>query len=279
MLTSEDLRLIQKIHLQLGKKVDSPFSGEYRSAFRGQGMEFEDVRLYVPGDDVRRIDWNVTARTGMTHVKEFREEREMNLMIVADVSASMRFGRRERDKRKMMAYLVGALSFAALRSGDRVGLLKFASGVEEFIPPRKGRGHAWSLIQNIFMEPAQGLTSNLDSALEHLQNFLKRKTTICIISDFWVDATQRLKILSHKHAVHGFLIHDPLEGGVATSGLVEVRDAESGKQMLVDCAAFSPTKSMEQRLSSLRTDRMRVSSVSTEEDPILALLRHFRLQG
>ena len=100
MLTAEDLRLIQKIHLQLGKRVDSPFSGEYRSAFRGQGMEFEDVRPYIPGDDVRRIDWNVTARTGVTHVKEFREEREMNLMIVADVSASMRFGSRERDKKK-----------------------------------------------------------------------------------------------------------------------------------------------------------------------------------
>ena len=279
MLTAEDLRLIQKIHLQLGRRVDSPFSGEYRSAFRGQGMEFEDVRLYIPGDDVRRIDWNVTARTGVTHVKEFREERELNLMIVADVSASMRFGRRERDKRKMMAYLVGALSFAALRSGDRVGLLKFAGGVEEFIPPRKGRGHAWSLIQNIFTEPSEGQASNLDMALEHLQHFLKRKTTICLISDFWVGATQRLKVLSHKHFVHGFLIHDPLEGGIEAQGLIEVRDAESGKQVLVDSAAFFAKKTIAERLKVLRAQRLRVSAISTADDPIFALLRHFRLQG
>ena len=279
MLTSEDLRLIQRIHLQLGRRVDSPFSGEYRSAFRGQGMEFEDVRPYIPGDDVRRIDWNVTARTGSTHIKEFREEREMNLMIVADVSASMRFGRREQDKRKMMAYLVGALSFAALRSGDRVGLLKFASGVEEFIPPRKGRGHAWSLIQNIFMEPAQGPASNLDLALEHLQYFLKRKTTICLISDFWVGATDKLKVLSHKHFVHGFLIHDPLERGIEKQGLIEVRDAESGKQMLIDSSAFFAKKTIEERVADLRAYRLRMSAISTEDDPILALLRHFRLQG
>jgi len=279
MLTAEDLRLIQKIHLKLGKRVDSPFSGEYRSAFRGQGMEFEDVRPYIPGDDVRRIDWNVTARTGVTHGKEFREEREMNLMIVADVSASMRFGRRERDKKKMMAYLVGALSFAALRSGDRVGLLKFAAGVEEFIPPRKGRGHVWSLIRNIFMEPAQGKSSNLNAALEHLQHFLKRKTTICVISDFWVGATESLKILSQRHSVHGFLMYDPLESGIKTKGLVEVQDAESGRQILVDGAAFFAQKTLEQRISELRAHRLRMSSVSTKEDPILALLRHFRLQG
>jgi len=147
LLTSDDLLQIRRLQLQLDRKVDSPFAGEYRSAFRGRGMEFEEVRPYVPGDDVRHIDWNVTARTGSPFIKEFREERELTLMVVMDVSGSVRFGSGGRDgrtdKRLQIARLAGALAYAAVRNGDRVGLVAFSDRVEQFLPPRKTRGYAW----------------------------------------------------------------------------------------------------------------------------------------
>ena len=171
MLTPEELRQIRRLHVQLARRVDSPLAGEYRSAFRGQGMEFEEVRPYLPGDDVRHIDWNVTARANAPFIKEFREERELTLVLVLDVSGSMLFGGGgldgRTDKRLQVARLAGALAFAAIRNRDRVGLLSFSDGVERYLPPRKSRGHAWAVIQAAF-EEVGGKQTGLTLSLIHI---------------------------------------------------------------------------------------------------------------
>lgn len=279
MLTSEDLQLIRQIHLRLGRKVDAPFAGAYRSTFRGQGMEFEDVRMYIPGDDVRQIDWNVTARLGIPHIKQYREEREMQLMLVADVSASMRFGQKHREKKKSMATVVGALAFAALRSGDRVGMLTFSDGVEQFCPPKKGRDHVWSLMRNIFADPAQGKGSNIEDALKHLDRYCTRKLTLCMVSDFLFPPCAQISVLAQKHRMHAFVIHDPLEEDFPEVGLVDIRDAESDVHRLIDTRGWKSGARAELRVQQLQKQGVHVSSLSTHEDPVDVVLRHVHRFG
>ena len=279
MLTPEDLQLIRNIHLRLGRKVDAPFAGEYRSTFRGQGMEFEDVRLYIPGDDVRQIDWNVTARLGVPHIKQYREEREMQLMLVADVSASMNFGQKNREKKKSMATVVGALAFAALRSGDRVGMLTFSDGVEQFCTPKKGRGHVWSLMRNIFAHSTKGKASTIEDALIHLDKYCTRKMTLCMVSDFLFPPCPRISVLSQKHNMHAFVIHDPLEEQFPNAGLVDIRDAESGEHRLLDTRVWKNHARVDHRVQQLQKQGVHVSALSTHDDPVDVVLGHFHRFG
>ncbi len=279
MISPEDLQLIRSIHLRLGRRVDSPFAGEYKSAFRGQGMEFEDVRVYIPGDDVRQIDWNVTARLGIPHIKQYREEREMQLMLVADVSASMNFGTEPYDKKKSMAMVVGALSFAALRSGDRVGMLTFANGVEKFRAPKKGNGHVWSIIRDIFAHPVQGKGSTIEDALKHLNRYCTRKMTLCMVSDFLFPPCARISVLAQKHTMHAFVIHDPMEESFPNAGLVDICDAESDQHRLIDTRVWRSQTNVEHRVQQLRKQGVHVSALSTKDDPIEVILKHFHQFG
>ena len=282
MLTADELRQIRRLYLQAGRRVDSPFAGEYRSAFRGQGMEFEEVRPYVPGDDVRHIDWNVTARAGAPFIKEFREERELTLQIVLDVSASVAFGSGgldgRTDKRLLLARLAGALAFAGIRNGDRVGLLTFSDRVEHHLPPRKSRGHAWAVIRAAFDQVAEGHGTDLGGALEHLGRTLKRRAVVCIVSDFLAAGPydRQLGILGRRHRVNAFVVHDPLEAQLPPVGLVEVEDAESGRRRLVDARSLHTPEPVEQRLVRLRRAGARATAVSTRSDPFQALITHFR---
>ncbi len=282
MLTPDELRQLRRLHIQAGRRVDSPFGGEYRSAFRGQGMEFEEVRPYVPGDDVRHIDWNVTARTGSPHIKEFREERELTLQLVLDVSGSVGFGSGgvdgRTDKRLQVARVAGALAFAAVRNGDRVGLMTFSDRVERFLPPRKSRGHAWAVLRAAFERDAQGRGTDLAGALEQLGSTLRRRAVVCVVSDFISDTpyARELAILARRHRVSGFLVHDPLEQAMPSLGLVEVEDAETGRRRLVDAGALRPRQTIQARLKTIRRSGVHVSAITTAEDPFIHLLRHFR---
>ncbi|MEC7947867.1 MAG: DUF58 domain-containing protein [Myxococcota bacterium] len=282
MLTPSELQQIQRLHLQLKRRVDSPFAGEYRSAFRGQGMEFEEVRPYVPGDDVRHIDWNVTARTGEPFVKVFREERELTLMLVLDRSGSLRTGTggpdERTDKGLQAARLAGALAWAAVRNGDRVGMLSFTDRVEDFLPPRKTRGHAGSVLRAAFDEPPARRGTNIAGALEHLGRVLNRRAVICVLSDFLcpVPFQQPLSVLSHRHQVNCFLVHDPLEAAMPAVGLIEVEDAETGRTRLLDSRTVRAKTPVSQRLQRLRASGAWASPVSTIEDPFHQLLAHFR---
>ena len=286
MLTPEDLRQIRRLHVQLGRRVDSPFAGDYRSAFRGRGMEFEEVRPYFPGDDVRHIDWNVTARTDVPHIKEFREERELTLMLVVDVSASMRFGSGgadgRTDKRLQVARIAGALAFAAVRNSDRVGLLSFAGGVEHHLPPRKKRGHAWAILRAAFEDAAgTGPETDLAGALERLGRALHRRTVVCILSDFIAPAAylRELELLSRRHDGSAFLVTDPLEEALPPVGLIELADAADGARRLIDTSAVRPRAPVAERIAALRRAGARVRHIPTTEDPVLALHQHFQYVG
>ena len=282
MLTPDELKQLKRLHIQAGRRVDSPFAGEYRSAFRGQGMEFEEVRPYVPGDDIRHIDWNVTARMNVPHVKEFREERELCLQLVMDVSGSVAFGGGGQDgrtdKRLQIARLAGALAYAAIRNGDQVGLLSFTDKVEAFLPPRKSRGHAWAVMRAAFERSEKGQKTDLSGALEEVGKHLRRRSVLCVLSDFISDSPyeRELSILSRRHRVNAFLVHDPMEMRMPSVGLVEMEDAETGRRVLVDSSNVSGRTSVESRTRSLRKLGIRASAVSTEQDPYQHLLQHFR---
>ena len=282
MLTPEELRQIQRLSLQLKRRVDSPFAGEYRSAFRGQGMEFEEVRAYVPGDDIRHIDWNVTARTGQPFIKVFREERELTVMLVMDVSASMRFGTGGKDgrtdKRLQTARLAGAMAYAAIRNQDKVGLATFTDRVERLVPPRKSRGHAWGVIRAAFEGDAQRHGTALSEVLEQTGRILRRRSVVVVLSDFLgpQDWRRPLAVLARKHQVSAFLIHDPLEERMPQVGLVELEDAETGERRLVDTRKLRSVRPVAARLADLRRSGARARAVGTDEDPFRQLLLHFR---
>jgi uncharacterized protein (DUF58 family) len=234
MLTADELRQIRRLHLQASRKVSSPFSGEYRSAFRGQGMEFEEVRPYLPGNDVRRIDWNVTARTGQPFIKEFREERQLTLMLVLDLSASTLFGSGGRDgrttKRLQIARLAGALAFAAIRTGDRVGMITFTDRVDSYLPPRRSRGHVWAMCAAFEHTGRAHRRTDLRSVFEGVAGLVKRRSVVCIASDFLSEAPfdRELAILAAPQHER-FLVHDPLERAVPPVGARRIEDAETGR--------------------------------------------------
>lgn len=288
MLTAEELRQIRRLHVQAGRAVDSPFAGEYRSAFKGRGMEFEEVRPYVPGDDVRHIDWNVTARTGQPFVKEFREERELVMLLVVDVSGSVHFGSGgrdgETDKRRQLARVAGALAFAGIRNGDKVGLLTFSDRVERFVPPRKSRGHAWSIIKAVFEDRPVGRGTDLPLALEHAARMLKRRAVVCVLSDFLSDpgrpdAAGPLRHLAWRHRLHCFVVHDPLEARLPPVGLVELVDAETGRPRLVDAGRARLGPPVPERLRALQRAGARACEIPVDQDAFHRLVVHFRQHG
>jgi uncharacterized protein (DUF58 family) len=281
-LTPEELRQIQRLHVQAGRRVDSLLAGDYRSAFKGTGMEFDEVRPYVEGDDVRRIDWNVTARSGEPFLKTFREERELTLLLVLDVSGSVRFGGGGRDgltdKRLQLARAAGGLAYAALRSGDRVGLLTFSDRVEHFLPPRKSRGHAWACIRAAFETwPATGQT-DLGAAVSYVSKVMRRRAVVVVLSDFVSPRpfADGLAALQRRHKVHALLVHDPMEHAMPDVGMVTVYDAETGAMRLVDARRFAALPSVDARLADLRRTGVRASAISTQEDAFLRLQQHFR---
>lgn len=282
MLTVDELRQIRRLQVQIGRRVDSLVAGEYRSAFKGSGMEFEEVRTYSPGDDVRRIDWNVTARSGEPFVKLFREERELTLLLVLDVSGSIHFGSGGRDgrtdKRLQLARAAGGLAYAAIRSNDKVGLLTFTHRPEHVVPPRKSRGHGWQVIRAAFEATAAERGTALGPALQYAAKLLKRRSVVVILSDFLTEDpyADALGALVARHRVHGLLVHDPREAALPKLGLVTLQDAETGRTRTVDAATLVARAPVEHRLAELRRHGVRASAIGTDDDAFLKLIQHFR---
>jgi len=284
-LTPEELRELRRLHISAGRRVDSLFAGEYRSAVRGKGMEFEEVREYVPGDDVRHIDWNVTARTTEPHVKVFREERQTTVLLVIDLSGSVRVGSGGRDgrtsRRLQIARIAGGLAYASIRNQDRVGLVSFTDHVETYLPPRKNRGHVWAVIRAAFATAGTQRGTNLADALQFVQSVQRRRAVIVVVSDFLDDGEflQRLGPLARRHQLHAVVVHGPFDEAFPAIGLTEVVDAETGQRMLVDGAAFLARQSLDERTKQLRRRGAKVATISTEEDPYAALMSHFHREG
>lgn len=248
----EDAASVRKLEVMTRRIVNDVMAGEYHSVFRGQGMDFSEVREYQPGDDIRTIDWNVTARTGAPHVKRYVEERELTVMFVVDVSGSTLFGSHARRKRPYAALVTAVLAFSAIRNNDRVGLMLFSDRVEKYIQPRKGRAHGLRVITDLLHEP-EGRGTDIVGALEMLNRLQRRRAVVFLISDFQQDGLQRaLAVTNKRHDVIAISITDPREITLPDVGLIELEDAETGRHVLVDTSSPRVRRRIEEGLQMRR---------------------------
>ena len=281
---AELLKKVRKIEIKTKGLSRQLFSGGYHSAFKGRGMSFSEVRQYQYGDDVRNIDWNVTARTGEPHVKIFEEERELTLMLLVDTSASSFFGSRELSRQELLTEVCAVLAFSAIANNDKVGVLFFAEEVELFIPPKKGRQHILRIIRELVAhKPAKGKTK-VGLALEHVQHMMKKRCVCFILSDFLApDFSTQLRVLSRRHDVVGVHCRDVRERELPNVGLLNIRDAESGEAMWVDTTdpdfRKNYTAQFDKRLEGMKQLFSRSGadflSLSTSEPYANSLMRFF----
>jgi uncharacterized protein (DUF58 family) len=231
----EILRKIRRLELRTRRLVESSFAGQYQSVFKGRGMNFEEVRPYTPGDEIRAIDWNVTARTGEPYIKKFTEEREMTVMIVLDVSASGDFGSVRESKREMAAEVASILAFSAIHNNDKVGLLLFSDRVELFIPPKKGRLHILRLIREMLFFSPKGRGTDLAGALEYMNKVITRRAVVFVISDFLAgDFSRPLTVSARRHDMVALTVVDPTEEALPDVGVILLEDPETGEQIEID---------------------------------------------
>jgi uncharacterized protein (DUF58 family) len=240
MDTKELLKKVRKIEIKTRRLSDAVFGGEYHSAFKGRGMTFSEVRQYQFGDDVRNIDWNVTARYSEPYIKVFEEERELTLMLVADISGSTLFGTQEQMKKEIITELCATLAFSAMQNNDKVGLLLFSDQVELYIPPKKGKFHILRIIRELLEFKAKGKDTDVAGALKFLAGVLKKKAIVFVMSDFMsTDYKKTLQIAGRKHDVTGIRVYDQREAEMPKMGLVPFKDQETGKSLLVNTSSRS----------------------------------------
>lgn len=288
MIPKETLRKIRRIQIRTRHMVSDVFSGHYHSVFKGQGMEFHEVREYVPSDDVRAIDWNVTARMGHPFIKKYIEEREMTVMLMVDISASHAFGSSSQLKKDLAAELTAVLAFSAVQNNDRVGLILFAEDVEHYIAPHKGVSHVLRLVRDVlYFEPATRGT-RLKPALDFLNHVAPRRVVTFLISDFIFNEPLKkpLSITSRRHDLVSVLISDKREQVWPRAGLIEWEDAETGHRFLVDTSdqrvrrEFARTQGERRRdtLALLRKSGIDAIEVFAGEEYDKALMRFFRMR-
>ena len=287
MIPKEILQKIQKIHIRTSYLVNDMFAGEYESAFRGRGMEFEEVREYTPGDDIRDIDWNVTARMGHPYIKLYREERELTIMLLVDVSSSGLFGTVTQLKNELAAELASVLAFAAIKSNDKVGLVIFSDHVEKYIPPKKGRSHVWRVIKEVLEHQPRSTGTDIGAALNYLNTVCRRRAVVFLISDFIARGYETaLRVTNKKHDVIAINITDPRERELPGVGMVALEDAETGETLLVDTTDEQVRKAyrllteekFEQRLSTFKAAHIDYIDIRTDTPYIDTLLKFFRMR-
>ncbi|MBM3241428.1 DUF58 domain-containing protein [Candidatus Poribacteria bacterium] len=231
----EILKEVRRIEILTSNLVNNVFAGEYESAFKGRGMDFDEVREYQPGDDIRMIDWNVTARAGQMYVKKFVEERELTVMLLVDASSSLNFGTAQRTKSTIATYICALLAFSAIKNNDKVGLVIFTNRIECSIPPKKGRKHVLALIRDLLYFQPQNRRTDLNCALEYLSRAIKRRSVVFLISDFHTQGYESaLRIASKRHDLIAVNIIDERELEFPDVGLIELEDAETGARIIVD---------------------------------------------
>lgn len=235
MIPEDVLRKIQGFHFKTRHLASDLFAGQYESAFKGRGMEFSEVRAYQPGDDIRTIDWNVSARFGQPFVKVFHEERELTVILLLDLSGSHLFGTRRKFKRELLAEVAGMLAFLAIRTNDKVGAVLFSSRMEKYVPPKKGAAHVWRLIKEIFTFQPSDLGTCIEAALTYLNRVVKRHAIVFLISDCQDHGFEKsIRLTARKHDLTIIRIVDPAEKDLPDVGLVTLRDPESGQALLVN---------------------------------------------
>jgi uncharacterized protein (DUF58 family) len=287
MFPTETFRQVRRIHIRTRRLVDGVLAGEYHSVFKGRGMEFAEVREYVPGDDVRTIDWNVTARMGQPFVKQYVEERELTVMLLVDLSASGQFGSGTRFKSEIATELCAVLALSAIRNNDTVGLILFTDRIERFIPPRKGRNRALRVIREMLVFEPQGRRTDLGHALEYLHKVCRRRSVTFLISDFLASGYERqLRLVHKRHDLIPICIADPRESELPNVGLITLRDLETGDYALIDTGSAAVRRAYRERRAAAALVRQRlfrslgvdVIDVTTRESYIHPLMRFFRLR-
>ena len=255
----ELLKKIRRIEIRSRRLVNSLFLGEYHAVFRGRGIEFSEVREYQPGDEVRTIDWNVTARMGAPYVKKFVEERELTVMLAVDVSASDAFGSAGQSKREVAAEVGALLAFSAIRNNDKVGLVAFSDRIERYVPPKKGPRHVLRVVRELLFLQPQGRRTSIGGAVEFLRRVLGRRSVVFLFSDFQDRGYESgLRVLARRHDLTAIVLSDPREWELPAVGLVELEDAETGAHILVDTSDRRVRTLYAARAAALRDERRRI---------------------
>lgn len=286
-LPPEILKKVKLLEISTRKLVNNLFSGEYHTAFKGQGMTFADFREYVPGDDIRHISWALTARAGKPFIKKFDEEREMTLMLLVDVSGSTDFGSQNLFKGEAMAHLAALLAFSAAKNNDQVGLLLFSDQVEHFVPPKKGQGHVQRILRDLYYYEPKSRETKLEPALRFLQGVLKKRSAIFVMSDFLDKGyDEALRWLGRKHEVVSVVVRDPLEKKLPPLGLLDLWDNEIGDVITVDTSSASFQREWEQLRKKRDEERDRLLKKSQveridiwlNEDFVDPLIKFFKMR-
>jgi uncharacterized protein (DUF58 family) len=287
-LPPEILKKVKLLEIGTRKLVNSIFAGQYKSAFRGQGMTFAEFREYVPGDDVRAISWTLTARAGKPFIKKFDEERELILMLVVDASGSTAFGTRQFFKGEVMIHLAAVLGFAAAKNNDHVGLLMFTDQVEHFVPPKKGRGHVQRILRDLYFRQPRGRGTRISVALDYLQGILKKRSVIFVFSDFMDKSfAESMRRMARKHDVIACVVRDPAERRLPDAGLIDLEDPETGAVLTVDAGSPSFRSAYDslvarqdaEREAELRRARVERVVTSTDGEFLEPLLAYFRAKS
>ena len=290
-LTEQDiLKRVRQIEIKTRGLSDDIFAGKYHSAFRGRGMSFAEVREYRVGDDVRDIDWNVTARSERTHVKVFEEERELTMMLIVDVSPSRMFGSKEFTKKNVITEIAATLAFSAAKNNDKVGCILFSDRVEKFIPPKKGRAHVMMIIRELVGFESTGTTTNISEALRYLVGVNKKRATCFLLSDLINSDSDMerlddaLKIASRKHDIMAIKVHDVRDRELPNVGIIEVQDSETGRTDWLDTSSRAVRRfwmdNYDQRNGAMKSlmqqNRVDVAEVATGEDYVVELIKMFK---
>lgn len=287
MLPKEVLSKVQQIQIRTSRMVNDVLAGEYVSVFRGRGMEFDTVREYVPGDEIRTIDWNVTARMGKPYVKKFVEERELTVMLLVDVSASGEFGSHREFKNEIATELCAVLAFSAIKNKDKVGLILFTDRIEKFLPPKKGKRHVLRVIRELLYYEPEGRGTDISIALEYLSKVTTRRTVTFLVSDFLTsDFEKPLRIANQRHDMIAVTVTDPRELSLPDVGFLELRDAETGEALLVDTsdanlrATYSRANTARMRAFSQLVRSMGVDQIDirTDRSYVEPLMRFFKMR-
>jgi uncharacterized protein (DUF58 family) len=288
MDTKEILKKVRKIEIKTRRLSDHIFSGEYHSSFKGRGMTFSEVRQYQYGDDIRAIDWNVTARYNEPYIKVFEEERELTMVLMVDISGSEFFGTSEQFKRNTITEIAATLAFSATQNNDKVGLLLFSDAVELFIPPKKGKSHVLRIIRELIEFQPKSNSTDIGNALKYLSNVMKKKAIVFVLSDFMdSDYDHSLKIMANKHDVTGIRVYDRRDEEIPNLGMLPVLDAESGKRFLVNTMSKKVRKnyksnylaSVDYYEKSFSKSGAGTISTRVDESYVKKLLGYFKRKG
>lgn len=286
METSELLKRVRKIEIKTRGLSRNIFAGEYHSAFKGRGMTFSEVREYQYGDDIRNIDWNVTARHNKPYVKVFEEERELTVMLMIDVSASRNFGTVSQLKKNQITEIAAVLAFSAIQNNDKIGVIFFSNKIEKFIPPKKGRTHILHIIRELIDFYPENKQTNIEQALEYMTNSIKKRCTCFLISDFIDehDFSHALAIANRKHDVVALRVYDPRENVLPPVGMMFLTDAETGEQMWVDTSdkrlrdeyAKYMAEWQKELENTFKRSGVDVANIRSDEDYVRALIALFK---